>query len=521
MACSVVTALRCRCRLRGRAVLRLRPLFTASPAAMSSQANHSVLAVADFLALDAGVVVDVRSPCEFEAGHIPGSVNLPLFTNEERAAVGTCYKQQGRQPAVLLGLAAVGPKLALLAREGLALSAATPGKPLRVTCARGGMRSASVAWLLGTVGVPVVVLQGGYKAFRNWSTGAALTAPYRLLLLGGLTGSGKTEVLAALAASGEAVVDLEALGCHRGSSFGSVASSAAQSAEADENGLRVQPRPEQFENELAMALTAAARRAGPTGRIWMEDEAPNLGRCYIPAALYERMRAAPQLMMAIPMEERVAHLQVDYANASADALCAAAERLRKPLGGMKCDEAQQLIRSGDTASAARILLAYYDISYSHTLATKAKHAMRLNFKPGTTAAQAAASLSVAASALDDDVYAACAAVGAAEATERARRTADKKAAKAENALRRRVQGVRREPPPGGWQAAADAHQAIVRNSEQHKEWQRLLDARLRAFEQAAMLARVAMAEHPGIGAVLESDVELCVPAGMPKDLTDV
>ena len=472
--------------------LRLTPLAAAG---VSSQ-PHPVLSVRDFLALDAGPVVDVRSPCEFAAGHIPGAFNLPLFTDEQRAAVGTSYKRQGRQPAVLLGLEAVGPQLATLARAALKLAAASPGKPLRLTCARGGMRSGSVAWLLGTVGVSVVVLEGGYKAFRGWASTTALAAPSRLLLLSGMTGSGKTEALAALSAAGEAVVDIEALTCHRGSSFGSVASGDAQTALADEQGLRQQPRPEQFENELATALVAAAERAGPAGRVWLEDEAQNLGRCFIPLPLYERMRAAPLLLMAVSTEERVAQLQADYASASADALCAAAERLRKPLGGARCDEAQALIRSGDTAAAARILLAYYDAAYAHSFALKGKVALRLSFRPGASAAQCAASLAAAASALDEEVFAACDAVGAAEAEARARKVADRRAAKAAG---------RKEAPAGA--RGGGAGQAAA-----------LLARRRQAFEAAVLRAAAALAADSGCASVLEREVELCLPPGAPRDL---
>lgn len=493
---AAVTALRCS-RRRSRLCCSTRLLAaTASPLAGLSKQAPSVLPVRDFLALDAGPVVDIRSPCEFASGHISGSVNLPLFTDEQRAAVGTSYKQQGRQPAVLLGLEAVGPRLASLAREALALAAACPGKPLRLTCARGGMRSSSVAWLLGTVGVSVVLLEGGYKAYRGWCAAQFASPAPRLLLLSGLTGCGKTAALAALAAAGEAVVDLEALACHRGSSFGSLASGGAEAC-----GLLPQPRPEQFENDLAAALAAAAERVGPSGALWLEDEAPNVGRCFIPPALYARMRCAPLLLMEVSTEERVAQLLADYARSSAEALCEAAERLRARLGGERCSEAQALIVSGDRGAAARIFLGYYDRTYLHSFAKKGKPALRLSFSRGASPAQAAAALSAAASALDGELYDACGAVGRAEADARQCKVEDRKA----NAALR----------------SEDAQAARAEEGRGRRDGlqTQLLERRLRAFQAAVVRARAALAAEAGLGATLEHQVELCLPLGAAGDLS--
>ena len=153
------------------------------------------LTVDAFLAAG-GPLVDVRSPGEFDQGHIPQAINLPLFSDGQRAEVGICYKQQGRQAAVLLGLALVGPRLQELAQELSAL--AQPGQALRLHCWRGGMRSSSMAWLASSLELPVVLLDGGYKAFRRWVL-ASFERPLPLLLLAGRTGTGKTDLLQALA----------------------------------------------------------------------------------------------------------------------------------------------------------------------------------------------------------------------------------------------------------------------------------------------------------------------------------
>ena len=166
-----------------------------------------------------GALLDVRTPAEFRQGHIPGAANLPLFSDAERAEVGTLYKQQGRQAAVLRGLALVGPRMEALAAELVTWSERSAGAPLRLHCWRGGMRSGSVAWLAQQLELPVLLLEGGYKSYRRWVL-ELFERPWPLRLLGGRTGCGKTELLLALRERGAAVVDLEGLAHHRGSSFG-------------------------------------------------------------------------------------------------------------------------------------------------------------------------------------------------------------------------------------------------------------------------------------------------------------
>ena len=150
-------------------------------------------------------IVDVRSPIEFEKGHIPGAISLPLFKNEERAIVGTIYKQEGREPAIEKGLEIVEPKMQELADR--AKEIAIDGN-LLVHCWRGGMRSNRTAWLFEQNGLKCSVLEGGYKAYRNHIL-EELSAAENLLVLAGPTGSGKTDILKELAKSGEQVIDLE------------------------------------------------------------------------------------------------------------------------------------------------------------------------------------------------------------------------------------------------------------------------------------------------------------------------
>jgi tRNA 2-selenouridine synthase len=317
-----------------------------------------MLAVPAFLAAG-GALVDVRSPAEFAQGHIPGSHNLPLFDDAGRASVGTLYKQQGRQAAVLHGLALVGPKLEAIAAELAELAAATPGQQLRLLCWRGGMRSASVAWLAGQIDLPVLRLDGGYKAFRRWAL-ALFERPWPLRLLGGRTGTGKTDLLLALAERGVAVVDLEGLAHHRGSSFGGL-------------GLPPQPSSEHYENRLALALSALE----DAPEIWLEAESAQVGRCRIPAGLWRQMRAAPALEVQRPLEQRVAQLVAVYGVQEPAALAEATNRIARRLGPQRTAAALEAIERRDWAGACRQMLDYYDRCYDHDLSGHASQPVDL------------------------------------------------------------------------------------------------------------------------------------------------
>ncbi len=325
--------------------------------------------VAAFLAA-AGPVVDVRTPAEFAQGHVPGALNLPLFDDDGRAAVGTLYKQQGRQAAVLHGLGLVGPQLEAMAARLAALAAAAPGQPLRLLCWRGGMRSASVAWLAGQLDLPVLRLEGGYKAFRRWVL-ELFEQPWPLQLLGGRTGTGKTELLLALAERGVAVVDLEGLAHHRGSSFGAL-------------GMPPQPSSEHYENRLALAL----HRRRAAGQIWLEAESAQVGRCRIPAGLWRQMQAAPALEVQRPLEQRVAHLVEIYGAQDPAALAEATERIARRLGPQRTAAALEAIGRRDWATACRQMLDYYDRCYEHGLSGHRRQAVPLeNLSPAAAAEQ--------------------------------------------------------------------------------------------------------------------------------------
>ncbi|MEO1450536.1 MAG: tRNA 2-selenouridine(34) synthase MnmH, partial [Bacteroidota bacterium] len=285
--------------------------------AAGNQKRESVplsLDIQSFLAAstqEAGPVIDVRAPAEFQKGHIPGAVSVPLFDDAERAEVGTLYKQEGRDIAVLKGLELVGPKMADFVRMAEALA---PERKIRVHCWRGGMRSESMGWLWEKAGFSVTLLKGGYKAFRQHNR-TLFEHPWKLQVLSGPTGSGKTPILHAMAGQGAQVLDLEGLARHKGSAFGGI-------------GQAEQPSTEHFENLLAAALSVF----DPLLPIWVEDESIGIGRIFVPLAFYERMQTAPVWVVDLPQELRIARLVREYALPTVkEELSAALKRIGKRL----------------------------------------------------------------------------------------------------------------------------------------------------------------------------------------------
>jgi tRNA 2-selenouridine synthase len=288
-------------------------------------------------------IIDVRSPAEFEKAHITGAINIPLFENEERAKVGTRYKQVGKDSAVLLGLEIVGPKLADFVKKAKKLA---PEKQVLVHCWRGGMRSGSFAWLLETAGFEVNTMIGGYKAYRNLVLDY-FEKPFNLIVLGGKTGSAKTETLKELERLGEQIIDLEGIANHKGSAFGAI-------------GQNPQPSSEMFENLLYEKF----QTLDLTKPIWIEDESKNVGTCNIPLALWNQMRAAKVLFLDIKPEARIPFLVEKYAQAGFDAeLQDSLNRIQKRLGGQQFKEASTALANKNYADVARITLEYYDKWY--------------------------------------------------------------------------------------------------------------------------------------------------------------
>ncbi len=290
------------------------------------------------------VVLDVRSPIEFNHGHIPHAKNLPLFTDEERKIVGTTYKKLGKRLAIEKGLELVSFPRILQEIRKLEL----PQK-LTIYCARGGMRSSSMAWLLFLLGYEVLTIEGGYKSFRNWAL-EQFSRPYHLLVLGGETGSGKTKLLKRLDIDGEQVIDLEELAHHRGSVFG---------------GMDGQPTQEQFENHLARLL--ANKR---DGLIWIEDESERIGSLTVPRFFFQQMRDARMIVLQVPHELRVRQCLDEYLALGNKELSIAIHRLQKRLGGLETKRALEALEQNQFETCCEILLRYYDKKYRYGISMK-------------------------------------------------------------------------------------------------------------------------------------------------------
>lgn len=279
---------------------------------------------------------------------MPGAASVPLFDNDERAQVGKTYANTGHDDAVLKGLQIVGPKIATLAtriRE-VASHQTSPSTEIFLHCWRGGMRSQSVAWLCGTVGLEPILLKGGYKAFRSHAR-STITGQWKLMVLSGLTGAGKTRYLNLLRETGEQVCDLERLANHRGSAYGGI-------------GQGEQPTTEQFENDLFECLSSFDKAR----RIWVEDEGNRIGQVVVPIEFYRQIRHAPAVFLDVDQDVRISNLMRDYKDLPRYDLQRATKSIGKRLGNDHLKNALECIERGQIAEAMSITLNYYDRAYN-------------------------------------------------------------------------------------------------------------------------------------------------------------
>lgn len=238
-------------------------------------------------------LLDVRAPVEFVQGAFPGAVNLPLMDDAERQAVGITYKEQGQDAAVTLGHQLVSGQVRQ-ARIAAWVQFMQQHPDAVVYCFRGGMRSQIAQHWLSEAGFARPRIQGGYKAMRQFllQNLTDTVSQSQFVVVGGLTGSGKTDVIAAL----HGKLDLEALARHRGSSFGG----------------RAQRQPSQidFENNLSIDLLRLTQEKRSS--IAVEDESHLIGRCAVPLALRQATQLAPMVWVTAPLDERVNRIQRDY-----------------------------------------------------------------------------------------------------------------------------------------------------------------------------------------------------------------
>ncbi|MEW9677228.1 tRNA 2-selenouridine(34) synthase MnmH [Lentibacillus sp. L22] len=300
------------------------------------------IALDDLFALqqkEAHTLIDVRSPKEFHESTIPGSMNIPVFNNEERAEVGTIYKQVGPEAAKERGLEIFSAKL-----PDFIAAFRQIDTPKTVFCWRGGMRSKTAATVLDLMGIKANRLSGGFRTYRQWVVAELAKADFKpdLYVLNGYTGSGKTAILKRLAQNGYPVIDLEGMANHRGSIFGQI-------------GLEPSNQ-KAFESQLVQAML----RYQDAPFVFVEGESKRIGKATLPDFFYEKKEKGLQLFIDMPMEERIHNILDDYQpwnlpEQFLEAFRIIKKRIHTPVA-KQIDEDLQL---GNYTNAVQLLLEYY------------------------------------------------------------------------------------------------------------------------------------------------------------------
>jgi len=305
--------------------------------------NINKLKIESFLTESSGLpLLDVRSPSEFLAGHIPTAINFPILNDENRKLVGICYKTKGHDEAVLLGYKLAGPHFNEIIKEAFILF---PEKKVSLHCFRGGLRSKIMSYLLETAGFTINLLDGGYKSYRKFVLDI-LDKDLNIKVLGGYTGSGKTEILQNLGAHNSQIIDLEKLANHKGSAFGSL-------------GLGSQPTQEQFENNLAAQIL----QLDNSKTIWVEDESRMIGCLVLPTKIYDKIRSSPLVFLDYTSVERSQKIITEYGCFPKDLLIESTKKIRKRLGDETLRLAIDFLAVDDYNNWVSIILNYYDKTY--------------------------------------------------------------------------------------------------------------------------------------------------------------
>ena len=303
-----------------------------------------------------GPIIDVRSPSEYYKGHMPNSINIPLFDNEERSIVGTIYKNYGREKAVIQGLEYIAMKIENLVNKLFEAITVYKSKnnnskleesTLKIYCARGGMRSQSISWLLEKYNQRNITLKDGYKTYRKWTL-ESFIQEWEIVIMGGKTGTGKTKLLKLLGENNYQIIDLEGLACHRGSTFGGL-------------GMKEQPSNEQFENMIAEELNSFKKNK----KIFVEAESANIGKCKIPHEFFSQMKTAERIEIKKSESNRLEELINTYSIFKEKDLIEAIIRIKKRLGPQRTKIAIESIKNKDWESVCKSVLEYYDKCYEY------------------------------------------------------------------------------------------------------------------------------------------------------------
>jgi tRNA 2-selenouridine synthase len=295
-------------------------------------------------------VIDVRSPAEFEKGHFPGAINIPLFSNKERAIVGTKYKRESRDTAMTEAMIFASEKVDYYLDEIAKVK--TDRKEILILCWRGGMRSLAMARLFIADGYKVEILEGGYKNYRHEVLNSFHQA-LKLVVIGGMTGSGKSDILKEINRLNEQVIDLEKIAHHKGSAFGAL-------GQAEQSSI------EQFENDLHAAFSVL----DCSKTIWLEDESQLVGKVRIPEPLFTQIRRAKVFKLQLDKELRIRRLLKEYTNFDENLIITSIQSISKKLGGLATKQAIEAVKANDFYSAINIVLSYYDKAYSYGLSKR-------------------------------------------------------------------------------------------------------------------------------------------------------
>ncbi|MDC2988396.1 tRNA 2-selenouridine(34) synthase MnmH [bacterium] len=299
-----------------------------------------------------GPLIDVRSPSEYYKGHLPNSINIPLFDNDERSIIGTIYKKEGRKKAVIEGLKFFEKKMEFLL-DNLFMSIdsykdiSENNKELfiRIYCSRGGMRSQSIAWLLEKFKFNTITLKGGYKIYRRWVLDS-FSKKLNIVVIGGKTGTGKTRLLSLLDKYKYQTIDLEGFACHRGSTFGGL-------------GMKEQPSNEQFENIIAEKLNSFVC----SNNIFVEAESANIGKCKIPHEFFNQMKSSRRIEILRSESNRLDELIDTYSVFKKEELQESVLRIKKRLGPQRTKIALESINNEKWDLVCKSVLDYYDKCY--------------------------------------------------------------------------------------------------------------------------------------------------------------
>jgi len=301
-----------------------------------------------------GPLIDVRSPGEYYKGHMPNSINIPLFDNDERSIIGTIYKKEGRKKAVIEGLKFFEQKMELLL-DNLFMTIESHKTIayknneffIRIYCSRGGMRSQSIAWLLEKYKLNSITLKGGYKIYRRWVLDI-FSKKLNIVVIGGKTGTGKTRLLSLLDKYKYQTIDLEGFACHRGSTFGGL-------------GMKEQPSNEKFENKIAEKLNSFKN----TNNIFVEAESANIGKCKIPHEFFNQMKKSRRIEIIRSESNRLDELIHTYSVFKKEELQESVLRIKKRLGPQRTKIALESINNERWDLVCKSVLEYYDKCYEY------------------------------------------------------------------------------------------------------------------------------------------------------------